>query len=974
MSRADGGITAASGFYYQYLATLSRLVDLLEQDLPAGVAMHVESSPADPPTTPTSSTSAWRCPATDRLLEVAQVKSSSVARALTLPETSDALLRLITFEADRYTPVTNAPLTGPADKLRVALAAATGELPGMEHRTPVGRRTDACSSRCRISVDDRSSLELRNVLRERLRAYRTARRRGVGHEAAGLLTGYLVSEIFELAGPRTDRVMTLDEFSELVLFGAPTLAWAVGAKWGVPLGAAPRPPDIERPGALEQLVDILRPDQIPDRVHTCVITGLSGLGKTSLAAGYSHEYADAYDFIVWIESETVDTIRASVSDILAQARTQELPTDDDVSLQRGLHHLLASHPGTWLAVFDGALMLKATKSWLPPRGNGHVLITSTNSTDWTQFSQVPLEPMSAPEALALVTKRLDRLIGSADAAEDPRLRELVDAMERWPLALELACAYILSTGLEIDDIPAFMHKLRARALADEALELVSYPRTLVAAIEACLDRIADQADFSNIDEPYHVAHLLVRVIAYLASRRIPVHLALCCALLPEDQKLRLAPGPAVIQAAHFEPREVVRILMSQSLVTADRAVGARPPPGASSGVVGTSWTVSTNEVVQEVIRLTTDNDEAARERLKRIVFHVQDWLQGYVDERDFVRLAIVEPHAAAVLEHAQRRRLVTPEAATLLGNLAVTYHGRGLLEEATELLERELALLHGMSAPPSILHVKIYQELAAVSAEMFLPSDRVLAPITTALACIRAGALPPASLSKEIQNMLNLTTLLERREDADADAIATAQTELRGLHHAAGGGGYGDEVNAIQGLIVDGKDAEALERAAAVLEAGGLMLEGRIQITGLKLECLARLKRWPDTREPLEFLRAANDGTPFFGERILDQLMNGGLGAMDAVVDDDPDARAFFREIMTASDSLLRSGVHLTAGARARLAVMRGFAATLEEDEAAARQAAADFHLPDLERSDTASTLLYQWMNFVTRKWLADRT
>jgi hypothetical protein len=414
--------------------------------------------------------------------------------------------------------------------------------------------------------------------------------------------------------------------------------------------------------------------------------------------------------------------------------------------------------------------------------------------------------------------------------------------------------------------------------------------------------------------------------------------------------------------------------MGQSLVTADRAVGTPPPLGAPSGVLGTSWTVSTNEVVQEVIRLQADDDEAARERLARIVFHVQDWLQGYIGERDLGRLTIVEPHAAAVVEHAQRLRLATPAAAALLGNLAVTYHGRGLLEEATELLGRELALLHGMSAPPSILHVKIYQELAAVGAEMFLPSDRALAPITAALACIRAGALRPPLLSKEIQNMLSITTLLQRREDPNGYAIATAQTELRRLHHAAGGGGYGDEMNAIQGLIVDGKDAEALKRAAAVLDTSGLMLEERVFVTGIKLECLARLKRWSDTREPLEYLRAANDGTPFLGERILDGLMNGGLGAIGAAMDDDPHARAFLREIMAASDSLLRSGVRLTAGAGARRAAMRGFAATLEGDEGAARRAATAFHLPDLKRSDTDSTLLYEWMHVTTERWLADRT
>jgi hypothetical protein len=221
--------------------------------------------------------------------------------------------------------------------------------------------------------------------------------------------------------------------------------------------------------------------------------------------------------------------------------------------------------------------------------------------------------------------------------------------------------------------------------------------------------------------------------------------------------------------------------------------------------------------------------------------------------------------------------------------------------------------------------------------------------------------------------MLNLTELLGRREGSDRDAIAAAQTELRHLRRAAGGVGHGEEVNAIQRLIADGEDAEALERAAAMLDTGNLLLEGRILITGLELECLARLGRWSQTRAPLEFLREANDGTPFLGADILEGLMNGALGAVVAAIDDDPDARAFLREVMAATDGLLRSGVQLTAGAGARLAAMRGLAATLEGDEEAARRAAADFHLPDLERSATGSTSLYRWMHFTTRRWLTDR-
>jgi hypothetical protein len=112
-----------------------------------------------------------------------------------------------------------------------------------------------------------------------------------------MLSGYVVSDLFMRAGSPGGGSLSLAEFRALVLTDAATLATALGERSGIPLGETAWLPDVERSRPLQELVGALAPERVPDRVRTCAITGLSGIGKSSLVAAYAHEYADAYDFV-----------------------------------------------------------------------------------------------------------------------------------------------------------------------------------------------------------------------------------------------------------------------------------------------------------------------------------------------------------------------------------------------------------------------------------------------------------------------------------------------------------------------------------------------------------------------------------------------------------------------------------------------------------------------------------------------------
>ena len=112
------------------------------------------------------------------------------------------------------------------------------------------------------------------------------------------------------------------------------------------------------------------------------------------------------------------------------------------------------------------------------------------------------------------------------------ITQLADAMEHWPLALELATAYIHAGGMGVGGIPQYLTTLKIRSLSTSRAVPQGYPRTLVEAIYLCLERIENQSQ--RPDDPAGVAASALWYAAYLSSRRIPAHLLVTAVLMDPE--------------------------------------------------------------------------------------------------------------------------------------------------------------------------------------------------------------------------------------------------------------------------------------------------------------------------------------------------------------------------------------------------------------------------------------------------------
>ena len=161
--------------------------------------------------------------------------------------------------------------------------------------------------------------------------------------------------------------------------------------------------------------------QLADRdngVRLVCLHGMGGAGKTSLAIEYAYRH-QATAAIVWqFPAEDPLVLAAEFARLAAVlgACGAVLDPRDPVA---AVHAVLAANPGPWLLVFDNAPDLESLQAFLPPVGNGQVLITSQNAL-WPpgQGLEIPvLEAQVAADFLAARTGDTDQEAATELAGE-----------------------------------------------------------------------------------------------------------------------------------------------------------------------------------------------------------------------------------------------------------------------------------------------------------------------------------------------------------------------------------------------------------------------------------------------------------------------------------------------------------------------------------------------------------------------------
>jgi len=215
------------------------------------------------------------------------------------------------------------------------------------------------------------------------------------------------------------------------------------------LRLAPRPPFLA--GREDLLADL--DDRLGEGPRVVALHGLAGTGKTSVALAYAHGHLTEVG-IAWQLPAGDATVLAAGFGELATALGAPAEAGDPVV---AVHGALAAAAAEWLLVLDNAPDRASVERFLPPAGDGRVLITSRNAL-WPPGQAVEVPVLDLDAAAGFLTART----GDPDRRAAAGLAEAVGGL---PLALEQAAAYIQATGDTLAGYLAAFHQRRADLLA-----------------------------------------------------------------------------------------------------------------------------------------------------------------------------------------------------------------------------------------------------------------------------------------------------------------------------------------------------------------------------------------------------------------------------------------------------------------------------------------------------------------------------
>ncbi|TQF04394.1 hypothetical protein E6W39_21935 [Kitasatospora acidiphila] len=854
----DGGRIAARGYQYQYLRTLEALLAL--SDSSPAAACRIEG--------PGEATSAQNVDSVDfdlvdadgNSLVAVQVKSAASGRTVSAPRAMEVLLHLVSsFSSQHYELVTNATPDRGCARLADALQVLRddpirlrSELEEIFAGAPVSsRRLEALTegqwsrlATARIVFDARDDAGLRGDLNEQLRDLRRQNRRGLSARSGGLVLGFLVAEVLRRAADPASASWTLEHFRKCVLVDDEVLVTALGRQdFGVVVGPIPPIPEITRPRLLEQVTAALNGTPAQAGVSVSVISGLSGIGKSSLAAAYVASEAYRYDLVFWLDASSVEALTGSFTRLLAHlGDSPGEQAADAVLIREKVHTLLQQLPGSWLLVFDDAAP-GPIQAWFPRLGRGQVLVTSLSRSWRGVHEHIETEALLAEEALQLLVLRLE-LDATQAVQHRSDLVELVEALGRWPLAIELAAGYLVTCGIDPTRIGEYRSRLLSSALDDDKALPVGYPKTLVAAVNLSLERLHTGAR----DRPEVLGGCsgLLSALCYFAPQRIPLHLAFASAFVPSEA-LRHSKSVVLIDEASSPLREILRELFGVSFVRPDAPlpVGQDQVP-----VPGSDDTLSMNTVLQLILRRLFEQQADPGAVLQQAATHTNAWLCTAVDHRQSERAWELAQHATVLAGHLERLEVITSHTALLLGNLAGFHHDHGRYDHARNLLEQELAWLTASPDREDLIAAQARIRLASLFelTDAADASEQICRQLThvlnylTALPSehqLRAVRLVTESVlilqirSRRAPRHQELESLLERFQLLAAQLPQSPQ--IRVMYQTA----------AVGQLMEEGQAREAEQAAAAILD---LITDSpsapSAEVQRLLIEALAHQHKW----------------------------------------------------------------------------------------------------------------------------------
>lgn len=521
---SDGGGVAAFGYRYQYLATAEEFLRVIAARTHSlnDVTLIVEPTRAD-----VGSGSEADDDIVDFAIEIegtitrrVQVKASRDplnAKPLGYSDASTIFKRMGAGDAETVI-LTNKPQ---AAKLRKACAAPTATSDGKQQYVVTDEAiTGGESNPIRAVVrDDRQLSDLKQSIFDLIQEIRRDKALGQGLSSAGLLAALVLDSIFESAAGSAPRRRAALEIESLLCTPDAQIAHALRHfDWGVPLAEVPRLVSaVARSAELTELTDLFTDSVKGRNPKAAILIGVTGFGKSTVAADFCHLNRHFYEHVFWIDCRTEGLIEAKFKDVIAQlGHDPSSVSDVAAAFRTGFARL----GGPSVVVFDGVRRRQDIEKFVPTSGCGLTIVTTTNSTGWWHTAEeIQIASFTEEEAVACFEAYAQIEPGTHTMA----VAAIVNRLGRVPLAIAMAALHFRNADEDLSQLSR-EYFASLDALADSTSVPEGFDRTAFAAVRHAVAQLGSGDDVAEEDK--RATQALVYHSAFLAPELIPVNLLL----------------------------------------------------------------------------------------------------------------------------------------------------------------------------------------------------------------------------------------------------------------------------------------------------------------------------------------------------------------------------------------------------------------------------------------------------------------
>ncbi|MFG3522054.1 ATP-binding protein [Nocardia nova] len=635
----DGGAVAAFGFRFQYLVTVDEFLRAITEnpDDPGALVLIVEPTRHDIGVGNDDDVIDFAIERDGRVERHVQVKSSVVpSESNTLGYADvDKIFTRMGNEGQEAAVLTNRPL---APKLVGACASASRSAEGrLTYPVTAAALTQGQQSpRRSVISDDRTPAAIKNSILSAIRQIRGDRALGRGESSAGLLAALLMDTIFDSAADLAARRISGTEIVDLLCMPDTQVAHTLRRfDWGVPLLEVPHlVSPVARAAELMELATLFTDSADSRRPRIAVLTGITGFGKSTIAADFCYLNRHFYEYVCWFDCRTHGLVEAKAKTILVNLGIDVEKVDDPAAAFRTE---IARLGGPFVLVFDGADTRREIEPYIPSSGCGFVIVTSTNSTQWwSTATQLQVGAFTKDEAAACFE-------AFAQIEADTHRLAVTDITERLgrvPLAIAMAASYFRNADEDVSELSA-QYFDRLDALSETTAVPEGYDKTAFAAIRFAVAQLGVGSSPERRDE----TKALIYHAAFMAPELIPVNLLL--QTVSEETQVNLQDPPKPEIADQSRRNGIITNLRTQSIAQRRRYTDSTAVANPASDTINIHPLV--HEILREIHRQAAPN-ECVADLLMLLMACTTGWIRGFRSTGQFLALEQLMVHARWILD------------------------------------------------------------------------------------------------------------------------------------------------------------------------------------------------------------------------------------------------------------------------------------------------------------------------------------